>query len=60
MNLLEATTKETDEVNSTLPIKSEKPVTHILSKFSIFTLDSQINFDKQQIPSEFYHDLMYH
>ena len=61
VNLLEATAKfkENDEANSTVPVKEEKPVTHILSKFSIFTLDSQINFDNQQIPSEFYHDLMY-
>ena len=37
--------------------KAEKPVTHLLTRFNLFTMSSNINFDRNQVPQEIYGDL---
>lgn len=37
--------------------KNEKPITHLLTVLNVNTLDSMIDFDRNQIPQEFIADL---
>lgn len=37
---------------------NEPKITHMLSRVTIYTMDSQIDFDRYQIPDELYHDIM--
>lgn len=36
----------------------EPKITHMLSRVTVYTMDSQIDFDRYHIPDELYHDMM--
>jgi hypothetical protein len=55
VNLLEAATKTNNEANN--QTKSEKIITHLLTNLNVYTMDSFMNFNRFEIPGEFYHDL---
>ena len=48
-----------NEIENNSDIKSMKPTTHLLTNVNVFTLDSQINFLRNDIPGEIYYDLTY-
>lgn len=54
VNLLEAATKTNEANNQT---KSEKIITHLLTNLNVYTMNSFMNFNRFEIPGEFYHDL---
>lgn len=53
----ESTTTDMDRKR--LANKNMEPkITHMLSRVTVYTMDSQIDFDRFQIPDELYHDMM--
>ena len=56
VNLLES--QKSDNSHEKVKDKSKKPMTHMLSRVTIYTMDSQIDFDRYQVPDELIHDIM--
>ena len=57
INLLDRSKKNENFEYDDETIQNKRPITHLLTQVNIFTLDSQINFLRNDIPGELYYDL---
>lgn len=61
VNLLNRKKVESDEKSETKRSdrnnERKKVLTHLLSRFTIYTMDSEIDFDRYQVPDELVHDI---
>lgn len=57
VNLLEAATKNSEANEALKKVNNEKPITHLLTNINIYSMDTNINFDRYQVPGEFHHDI---
>ena len=57
INLLDGSKKNENMENDAETNQNKRPMTHLLRQLNIFTLDSQINFLRNDIPGELYYDL---
>ncbi len=56
MNLLESK-KSADGKTPGQSGGEKKTLTHLLKRVTIYTMDSQIDFDRQQVPDELIYDI---
>lgn len=56
VNLLQAAQKKPME-DTKRDEKNERPITHLLTNINVNTMDSNINFDRFQIPGELYSEI---
>ena len=54
INLLESKSKSKEQSSN---IDEKKILTHLIKKFTIFTMDSQIDFDRFHLPQELIYDI---
>ncbi len=54
INLLESKSKGPGKFSNT---EEKKILTHLIKKFTIFTMDSQIDFDRFHLPQELIYDI---
>ena len=57
VNLLQSNNPEVIKQNEKLK-KEQKILTHLITKLNVFTMDSEINFDRHDVPIELIQDLM--
>jgi hypothetical protein len=57
INLLDNQVKNESENLNEKSAKIEKPITHLLTRLNVFTLEKSINFLRNQIPEEIVRDL---
>jgi hypothetical protein len=57
VNLLQSNNPEVQKQNEKLK-KEQKILTHLITKLNVFTMDTEINFDRHDVPIELIQDLM--
>ena len=57
VNLLQSNNPEVQKQNEKLK-KEQKILTHLIIKLNVFTMDTEINFDRNDVPIELIQDLM--